>query len=58
MISYASFGDFISISELILNNGYFILVFVLITLIVQMLSRLTNRLNQQTVLLKKQGQKA
>lgn len=57
MISYDSFGDFISISELILNNGYFILVFVLITLIVQMLSRLTNRLNQQTVLLKKQGQK-
>lgn len=56
IISFDFFRDFMTISEMIQNYAYFILVFVLITFIVQMLSRLTKRLNNQTNMLKKQGQ--
>ncbi|MFY9176406.1 MAG: sensor histidine kinase [Caldicoprobacterales bacterium] len=57
IISFTFFRGSINVSELIQNNAYVILVFVLITLIVQMLSRLTKKLNQQTMLLKEQGEK-
>jgi NarL family two-component system sensor histidine kinase LiaS len=56
IISFVFFGDFMTVSELIQGNAYFMLVFVLITLIVQMLSKLTERLNRQTTMLKKQSQ--
>lgn len=57
IISFAFFRNINNISHIILDNGYFMLVFVLITLIVQMLSHLTKRLNQQTILLKEQSKK-
>ena len=57
IISCVFFRHVKNISDLIIDNEYFILVFVLITLIVQMLSHLSKRLNQQAELLKEQGQK-
>lgn len=56
VISFVFFKDFMTIPELVQGNTYFILVFVLITFIVQMLSRLTKHLNRQKMRLREQGQ--
>ncbi len=56
VISYAFFRYSTYIGTLFSENAYMILAFVLITLMVQLLSRLTKRLSQHTLELEKKSQ--